>query len=1701
MLWSKLPKIYFKKIASILLSIFVAIAALMYLPPEKSWAASMSWDGGASTANWADALNWSTDTVPTADDDVLIDVTTTINIAASTTVNSLVLGNSGGTTAPILNFSYNAISNGALIIDSGNLHIYSGGKITHTIGTSVVVGTINIDVQIGNFIVDSGGLIDTNGAGYAATYGTGKSPNATTTYGASGGAGYGGSGGYGSETFVGGTVYGSITNPVNLGSGSGNTTTVAGAKGGGAIYVTVGGTFTNDGIIRANGNTGALSGYQGGSGGGSGGSVNISCTTFEGAGTISSNGGNGGVSGSSKPYAGGGGGGRIAINYTSKTYTGTIEAKGGRETLNTGRDGGPGSIFTKQAGTDGDLLYDNTGTVNTLSSAKGMAKIITSESFDNITLQNLATLEISSAVTIANTLSLPTNTNLVVQPAANISYQSLSWASTIVDYGGAMPLWAEGANMTVPAGATYVANTQRTFHNLDINGVVTGNSNTTAETYKINLITTGDLTISGTGSINLTGKGFSGGAGDGHGQNTSDYYSAGGGGGYGGAGGVGSIRNSELKTSGGSPYGLESNPTNLGSSGGYAYNTPSASGAGGGALILSITGEFQNNGNIYVNGNNGSTVASGLAGAGGGSGGSINITTGSFTGNGNIYAKGGNGAVGSYCSGGGGGGGRIAILSQSKSYTGTFSVNGGTGHATGDVGTLYPTTVSIVDNSTSNITINSSTVSANISAIPLNGVTDTGFYWGIAPESLSTQVSLGASNSTGIISTNLTSLTPSTTYYFKAYAIYNGETTYGDLGSFITLVDNATPTALDTNITGETDIYPGKDLTIQSIYSDGDGAVDLDKLYLQINNPSGTDIEYYATSTGVDQTGQTPTAVSGAGYLSSITYDIDFESPTANDITVTWYITPNWTWTRDTTIAYGVKAVDIDAASSAYDYTASTYTYENRLDFTGTVTAVDDESNNIPESSWTPASFSVTFSGIKVVFFGTTDIYPNDSDFNVMLVNDSASEWYDNTSSGENISIAATTSATTNTNDEYIFSIINIPAGGSDASATSFFLKTDNTVPVISSLTSSTHPTQTTWYTSSDITISWSATDNQSGIYKSWRLIDKVETQTNEYIQANGTEVAASGTYSTTLPSEGTWYIHLLVEDNEGLITTQTFKIMIDSLAPIFSSITSTTHPSQTIWYSNKTAIITWNTTDTSSNVEAVWRLLDQTSTRSSAEVLASGVQAQANMTWTTPDLTSGTWYLHLVAKDSAEQTTYAKYTLKIDLSTPDIIAVTGNNNGVWQNTNSGPIISWTDPNSLSDNIFYITNNGTNPTSSNYAYTTTSPTYDLPNQGEGETIIKVRAITTAGIYSIVRSFTIRYDSAPPANVTNLTATPSETSIVLSWTNPSTSDLNRVIVMKSDSKIPTSTSDGTKIYEGTNNTYTDSGLTNNATYYYTIFSLDALSNRSSGTTTQATTTTTPPAQQPTEQPSVPEITEDTTIINIKDLPEEQQVSITVDQKDTTPSSTGEINIYTGQSIDIEIPASAITSNTTDTQSVILVLGGQAYTMEYNKLRDTYSATVDTPAVKGLYTATIQTVSKDKTSQLAITMTLKVAPHGYVYTRYFGNEIRLSNANVSLFKKVDGKAVLWESSDSQTNPQVTGETGEFSFFVEPGEYKFVVEVKGYTTEETDWITVEGNVIEQNIQMTISPLIIYSSIAAFIVISFVIFYFISSRKYKKI
>ncbi len=93
------------------------------------------------------------------------------------------------------------------------------------------------------------------------------------------------------------------------------------------------------------------------------------------------------------------------------------------------------------------------------------------------------------------------------------------------------------------------------------------------------------------------------------------------------------------------------------------------------------------------------------------------------------------------------------------------------------------------------------------------------------------------------------------------------------------------------------------------------------------------------------------------------------------------------------------------------------------------------------------------------------------------------------------------------------------------------------------------------------------------------------------------------------------------------------------------------------------------------------------------------------------------------------------------------------------------------------------------------------------------------------------------DTTPPANVTQLQATPREDSIVLTWKNPPDEDFAYVRVVSSTQFFPLDPYNGKVVYEGNGQQAIDP-VAGGVVYYYTVFSRDRSGNYSSGAITFA-----------------------------------------------------------------------------------------------------------------------------------------------------------------------------------------------------------------------------------------------------------------------
>ncbi len=603
-------------------------------------AENVTWTGAADQ-DWGNADNWSTLSVPTAGDQVIIDASAAPNTsvllsAATPWLGSLTLSDATVT-----------LTNWTTAIRATNVLVKANGKLTLPPAFAVAAMSNRVWVVCSNLTVAAGGLIDVDGRGSAEKSGPGAG---ASSFSGSGG-GYGGRGGRSRHFLTGGGPYGAIEAPEAPGSGGGKASAYAGGgHGGGAVRIEASGTVVLNGTISANG----ISPAHTYSGGGSGGGIYITCHAFGGTnGLIRAN---GGASGSPTVLSSGGsgGGGRIAVHYASVIGQPTVRFATQPPTQN--QKGSLANHWPEMA---------QQGTVY-LTDAAMLSEILDGARFTDVQLFMGTTSWTVNSLTVSNcsldfadsAFHLVVNNDLRIGTGGRLglgAYLQLTAGLPRLDCGGSL-IATNGGALHVYSGATNGVSPDYgalvSFTN-DIR--VASGSWIYAYASPVNggtaLFRMRDLLLAAGGGINADARGYLARTGPGKGTGGT----SGAGAGYGGQGG----RSRHIWPSGGA-YGTAEAPNEPGSGGGCATDYVFEGGSyGGGCVRIQAVRDVWIDGTISANGANvGHTYN------GGGSGGGIHVVCGrNFGGAGGLLqANGGTCSATGAGSGGSGGGGRIAVF-------------------------------------------------------------------------------------------------------------------------------------------------------------------------------------------------------------------------------------------------------------------------------------------------------------------------------------------------------------------------------------------------------------------------------------------------------------------------------------------------------------------------------------------------------------------------------------------------------------------------------------------------------------------------------------------------------------------------------------------------------------------------------------------------------------------------------------------------------------------------------------------------------------------------------------------------------------------------------------------------------------------------------------------------------------------------------
>ena len=158
-------------------------------------------------------------------------------------------------------------------------------------------------------------------------------------------------------------------------------------------------------------------------------------------------------------------------------------------------------------------------------------------------------------------------------------------------------------------------------------------------------------------------------------------------------------------------------------------------------------------------------------------------------------------------------GATISSITLSPSSTTTYTVTGTNSYgctATASVTvTVNPVAPTVTTNNVSNIQPTSVTCGGNVTSDGGAPVTQRGVCWSTSQNPTVSGSHTTNGNSTGTFTSNLTGLTPNTTYYVRAYATNSAGTACGEQKSFITPCNT-----VNVNIAGSTTINYGQSTTL-----------------------------------------------------------------------------------------------------------------------------------------------------------------------------------------------------------------------------------------------------------------------------------------------------------------------------------------------------------------------------------------------------------------------------------------------------------------------------------------------------------------------------------------------------------------------------------------------------------------------------------------------------------------------------------------------------------------------------------------------------------------------------------------------------------------------------------------------------------------------------------------------------------------------
>jgi len=390
----------------------------------------------------------------------------------------------------------------------------------------------------------------------------------------------------------------------------------------------------------------------------------------------------------------------------------------------------------------------------------------------------------------------------------------------------------------------------------------------------------------------------------------------------------------------------------------------------------------------------------------------------------------------------------------------------------------------------------------------------------------------------------------------------------------------------------------------------------------------------------------------------------------------------------------------------------------------------------------------------------------------------------------------------------------------------------DFSPPPAPEITSSSHPTEGTWYSDDHPYFNWTCDDTSGITGYSYEWDHSPTTTPNTSIDTTGT----SKDYPDV--DDGTWYFHVRARNGSGIWgEAEHYQVNIDATAPGAPTITSLSHPIEGTWYSNNDPSFDWSGLSDTSGITGYSYVWDHSPT-TTPNTTSEGPETYKDYT----DEDDGTWYFHVRARNGSNLWGLADhYQVNIDATPPG--TPQNVDDGVEGSSNDNmPTFTWdsvTDTSGV-DGYWCAVDDNTPESGGTWTTTLSSTTAPL---SDGTYTFYVKAENGAGLYSVSPgSHTCVIDTTAPAAITDLSGQHETGDVILSWSTPGDDGWNntlpsgsKYIIDYSSYSIQWSTStydveistSGVAPHTEVSHTITD--LQEGTTWYFQIWTRDEVPN--------------------------------------------------------------------------------------------------------------------------------------------------------------------------------------------------------------------------------------------------------------------------------